>query len=362
MPRFLASALLLVLGVGDYAGEEARPLLGPGAPILTRPVPLDPANPARRTVGALTFLGGWSLSSPDRAFGSVSAMMMTATAKGDRFTMLSDSGGVMIFDMDGAGVTANIRFLDLPAGPHGGFSKGARDSEAMAVDPASGRIWVAFENRNLIWRYAPGFARGEQKAWPLAMRAWPQASGPEAMVRLRSGRFVVIAEAAPGPQGADDALIFPGDPTTPGIRPLRFGYRRPAGWRVTDVAELPDGRLLVLHRRVRLAEMKVAWIEGAPRLVRGIDSLIRVIDLKGVKDGGVVDGVDVAHLAWPMTADNFEAMAISEEKGRTILWIASDHNFAFYQRTLLMKFALGALPTDATPARSTARMTPANGR
>jgi hypothetical protein len=350
MPRFYACALLLYICAGNYSGEEGRPLLGPGAPVTATPVPLDPFNPSRRTVGVLTFLGGWQLTSPDPAFGSISAMALN----GRRFTMLSDSGGLMQFDLDDGGRATRVQFTDLPSGPTGGWTKGSRDSESMTADPQSGRAWVGFESRNQIWRYSPGFKRAEAHAWPPALRDWPPATGPESMVRLRSGKFVLIAENADGPHGSDDALLFPGDPTTPGIVPLRFGYRLPPGYRVTDALELPDGRLLVLHRKVTMLKLKLRWINGRPRIVRGIQSLLRIVDIRGVKPGQVVDGIDIARLAWPLTADNFEAMALGREGGKTILWIASDDNYTFYQRTLLMKFAFGrgsAVPSPTPEAK-----------
>lgn len=55
----------------------------------------------------------------------------------------------------------------------------------------------------------------------------------------------------------------------------------------------------------------------------------------------------VARLAAPVQHDNFEALAMSWEKRRgkqiPVLWIASDDNGLFFQRTLLLKFAM---PTE----------------
>ena len=42
----------------------------------------------------------------------------------------------------------------------------------------------------------------------------------------------------------------------------------------------------------------------------------------------------------PLTVDNMEALSVTVENGRTIVWIASDDNFFPLQRTLLLKFAL----------------------
>jgi hypothetical protein len=37
-----------------------------------------------------------------------------------------------------------------------------------------------------------------------------------------------------------------------------------------------------------------------------------------------------------------EALSVTVENGRTIVWMASDDNFGPLQKTLLLKFALGA--------------------
>ena len=41
-----------------------------------------------------------------------------------------------------------------------------------------------------------------------------------------------------------------------------------------------------------------------------------------------------------MIHDNFEALALGREGGHDVLWIASDDNQAFWQRSLLLKFRL----------------------
>jgi hypothetical protein len=54
----------------------------------------------------------------------------------------------------------------------------------------------------------------------------------------------------------------------------------------------------------------------------------------------VVRGRVIATLRRPLVHDNFEGLAISRERGRTIVWLVSDDNQLFLQRTLLLKFAL----------------------
>ena len=88
----------------------------------------------------------------------------------------------------------------------------------------------------------------------------------------------------------------------------------------------PIGRVVVLHRRF-----------GIPA---GFAAAITIIDPNAIQPDGVVTGTPVAMLAPPLTVDNMEALAIEQREGRTVLWVASDDNYFFGERTLLMKFAL----------------------
>ena len=289
--------------------------------IRAAPVMLDPADPAVTRVGALRFLGGWVLTSTDRRFGGISSLV----ERDGRFVALSDEGVLIRFRMR-RGRISEAGLRALPAGPGQVADKAHRDSESMQQDPASGRFWVGFEGVNEIWRYGPGFAAAEAHAAPAAMRGWPGNGGAEAIARLADGRFIVFSEEAPGPDGSTEALLFPGDPTDPGADPIRFGYRPPAGYAVTDAGQLPDGRIVLLNRRFTVME--------------GVSCVVTIADPREIAAGRAWQPRELARLRPPLRVDNMEALSIDREQGRTILWIASDDNFNPLQRTLLMKFAL----------------------
>lgn len=117
MTRTMRAARLILLTLlclaSSWSGPGQRDILGQRADIAAVRVPLDASDPARTTVGALTYLGGVELSSRDGAFGGFSSLSVA----GDRFTLLSDGGNIVRFRMDGDFRIGDPQFGDLPAGP-----------------------------------------------------------------------------------------------------------------------------------------------------------------------------------------------------------------------------------------------------
>lgn len=326
-PRGSLGALLLAtvavwLGVPGWTGDVRLPLLGERAVIRAERVAIDPADPARRRVGALTFLGGVRLTSPDPAFGGFSAL----DVQGGRFTLLSDGGNWVRFRLDARGRVSAPASGALPAGPKTGWRKQDRDSESLARDPLTGRWWVGFERANAIWRYDPGLTRDERAVRPAAMARWRDNGGPETMVRLRDGRFLVIAEERlKGAPPGREALLFAGDPTD-GRPPVRFRLLPPPGFDPCDATELPDGRVVVLSR----------WW-GLPLRFR---SALTVIDPAAIRPGALIRGKEIARIAPPLHTENYEGIAAAVERGRTVLWLVSDDDQNRWEQTLLLKFRL----------------------
>ena len=318
MSRLALLAALLALAPLPLAFRSASP------GVTARPLPLDPADPGRRMLGRLRYLGGWELRGGERRFGGISSM----TIEDGRFTMLSDTGMVFRMRFADDGSVADYLSAPLPDGPGDGSRKADRDSESSTFDPVSRHVWAGFETTNEIWRYTEGFARADGHVAPAAMADWPPNEGAEAMVRLHDGRFIVFAETKTMPDGSHVALLFPGDPVE-GATPVRFGYRGPAGFAPTDAVELPDGRVIVLHRRFSL--------------MAGFSAALTAIDPRQITADATMTGTALTP-AWapPLTVDNMEALAIERRGGRTILWVASDDNFFVAQRTLLTAFELPA--------------------
>jgi hypothetical protein len=321
-PKRAAFLLLCLLALATVVPAPPEPApAGPASAMLRFvPVPLDAGDPRRRRLGALLYLGGWELSSDSPRFGSISALHV----EGGEAIALSDAGTIFRFALPAGQGAERVRIVPLPSGPGPATRKSNRDTESMVIDGAS--LWAGFEHHNMIWRYRRADLAATASARPEPMRRWRANSGPEAMARLADGRFLVLGEGLNDRHPTSDAVLFDGDPALAGTPAFLLRYRRVPGYRATDAALLPDGRLLILNRRF-------AWLEGW-------SAVVTVAGTRGLRAGGTIESREVAALRQPVSVDNMEALSVTVEHGRTIVWIASDDNFFPLQRTLLLKFAL----------------------
>ena len=329
--RILLSCLLILALVPGWSGEQRLPLFEGKPQMDMHRVDLDPNDPSRRKLGALTYLGGIVLTSRMPAFGGYSSLAVA----GDHFLLLSDGGNIVRFRMGADWTPHDLHFSDLPAGPGTGWEKRDRDSESLAIDPSTGRLWVGFEGYNQIWRYAPGFARAGGYVAPRDMKDWPANGGAESLARMPDGRFVTISEEAKvrrrswrggneSRRNSRQALIFPGDPLKGHAR--RFAYLVSPKYDVADAAALPDGSLVVVERRFRLPFR--------------FSNRIMLVPAAQITPGRVARGRLIAELDSPLIHDNFEGVAVTQEGGATILWLVSDDNQLFLQKSYLLKFRL----------------------
>ena len=340
MRRFLALLLCLMVLPGTVLRD---PPLGFDwqAGLALEPLPLDgPAMPAAPQQ-ALRLVQAWQLRSRHPLFGGYSALIVERQperAKPMRLLLVSDAGHYLRMDLAEAGLRG-FAFGSFPKVT--AWNKAGRDAESATRDPATDTVWIGWEGRNAISRHRPdlafdGFVR------PLAMRRWPLNSGAEAMVRLADGRFVVLSEAYDkrwyqvwGEEGQEvrhKALLFAGDPVTKGA-PASFTFAGADGYRPTDMAQLPDGRVLVLMRRL-------IW----PFPMRFADCIV-VADPRDITAGGTWKGKVVARIASPWPVDNYEGIAVTPRSGGTAggrldVWLISDDNGAALQRSLLLRLEL----------------------
>jgi hypothetical protein len=321
-----ATTILFTLMLGQCVDGSMPGVITPSPNqrirIQSTPVALDTTNLDRRRVGALTFKGAWHLTSDTRGFGGLSAL----DVNGNRVTALGDGGTIIRFRLGRFGNASDATITRLPDQCGRVVRKLDNDTESLAHDGTRTAWWIGYEGRNAVCRINADFNAGEAITRPRAIARWRQKGGAESMTRLGDGRFLLIAEESLDSGGDHQMVLFDRDPTDPAAIATTLGYRPPAGYKPTEVAQLPDGRLLVLNRRFAL------WSLFTSKLV--------MINALPANPRGVAQGRVIANFASPVIADNFEGLSVTQENGKPVLWIISDDNFMRWQRTLLLKFSL----------------------
>ncbi len=307
------------------------------------PVALDPSDPADIRRGDFVFAGGAQLTSPDTAqLGGLSDLTVAADGT---VTAISDDGqrldARLSLSPDGRLLGLKDARLQPLRGPGGQPLQGkqAGDAEGLAVWP-NGDVMVSFERDHRIWLYpADGAA---PRAVPFPPVAMPENEGMEALALAPSHGPDAYWVGIEG--GAIWLCRLSG-----GCQEDPSQARPPLTYRLTALAETPDGKLVVLHR---------AWDP-----FRGLRAQVLVTQPTA---GGPARVLGRLALAQPLTADNFEGLAVRPTAaGGLRIYLLSDDNFSPTQRTLLMAFDWtprsvrpGAGPgsgTETAPAGSPSR-------
>ena len=292
-----------------------------------RPPPISlvsftPVAPPTETGGnpgaaKLRFLAGWRIESNDWRFGGLSSLHVG----GGQVLAFSDSGWMIRFPVPAGAGTSRAAIAALSGNSGRVQPKSSRDIESLAIHGS--RAWLGLERRNGILRFALPQWRPDGDARPPIMRKWLANAGPEAMLRLPDGRFLVFSE---GEDAVNDAALFLGDPSVPGTRAVKLRYRPPAGYLITDAAMLPDGRMLLLNRKLRL--------------FGGVSTMLATAPVPTGKPGELIVATELGHPEPTGVLDNMEGLSVVEEEGRVVLWLASDNDFMPIRPTLLLKLAL----------------------
>ncbi len=316
-------ALMVVVGLLP-TWIRAVPAEPDWRPIL-RVTPINLASPQ---AGPMQIEGAWELDSSNAHFGSYSALVVPQSGK---LLAASDAGRILRFSQPGQAET--VPFFNRITGDR--FTrKSMIDAEAMTRDPDTGQIWIAYEGTNVIERRDADLGNAKRIA-PPSLARFGTNSGPEAFTRLADGRFVVLSE---GPRETfgdiHTGIIFDRDPLEGGTGE-RFAFKAPDGYRPVDMVQIPDGRVLILMRRLALGLPPTFPVQFV------------IADPTEIAAGNEWSGTSIAKIAKPLPSDNFEGLAYEEQSdGVLTLWLISDDNNATLQRTLLLKLRWDPAATD----------------
>lgn len=280
--------------------------------------------------------GVWQYQGKGLLFGGYSALL---ALDGARLRAFSDRGGRFTFlqpDQPQGADPARMRRIADQVDP--AYQLDLFDIESATRDPVTGQYWLGFEYTHVFQRY--GKDDESQGVRNISAEVdWPGNAGAEAMVRLEDGRFLVI------PENGKQALLYPDDPVT-GTAPVLVDYHAPPGdFSVTDAAQLPDGRILLLLRRVT-------------RTIPPFEARIALAQLPDKAAGNPVLAPEIAlDLSAVVPRENYEGVALRKRSdGSLDVWVIADDNLSIMQRTLLVKLAfnpqIAAPGFEAPPAPS----------
>ncbi len=332
--RLLISAVSLV-ALPAWAGDKPT-LIAPEPQeiqVHTRAITaFSPSDPAKKQFGALEFIGGLILSSPNAAFGGFSALRFLDGA-GERFLAVSDAGvwwtGTLNTDQEKP-INIGDAVIGPLKSPSGKIVTGTiqGDSESIAIKGLD--VYIGFEATNRVWKYTLQEQGVTGTPIPVAL--------PKAVGQFRFTRGMESLDIFPPASAWAGQLLTIGEAPVRGethIRgfivgeasSLRFHLLVRDDYAVTDAAILPQGDILILERRLAFP--------------MGVSTRIRRLKAAGLKEGALMDGdvlfeADMSHLL-----DNMEGLALHRgADGAQYVTLISDDNYSILQRTLLLRFRL----------------------
>lgn len=276
----------------------------------------------RAALGPFVLEGIWRLSSPNSRFGGFSALVRTPSGQ---FRAFSDRNVAVKFtppDHAGSQRIALGRAIDIHL-VQGGVI--AYDVEAATQSP-TGETWFGLEADSRFFHIAKGATKGRFVTIP-EIADWPINGGVEALARLVDGRWLALCESCgTGKGGLHLGLLFPREPGKGA--PERIGMTFTPGYDPVDAAALPDGRIVILTRRLAFFPPHFS-------------SALMIADPAEWQRGRPWPTHEVARIDGPALRENYEGMLIEPSaSGGLSVWLVSDANFAAVQETRLMKLRL----------------------
>lgn len=313
-------------GVSSYFGRvhlaeelNAKAVYAP-AEALSTPVtvtailiPLNSEDASQATVGELTFVKGWVLTSENGDFGGWSGLVV----QNDTLVAINDQGNWLEASLDiHREVPIDGAYISLFDAAAEGADKISLDAESLVALPDG--YLVGFEQQHRLMKVSAVGETAMLYETGVDLTVLSNNSGLEAVAELPGGRLLMFAESGRDTQGRTPVWLVSGG----GNKALDF--RPPENYAATDAAALPNGDILLLMRSYSL--------------VKGARAQIRHITAAEI-ESGVIVGRQIAEIKKPLNVDNMEGLDIQVLPDGTIrLFLISDDNFNQLQRTLFMVF------------------------
>jgi hypothetical protein len=303
-----------------------------------KPISLQAINPGRKTVGALTFAGGFHLTSDDASFGGWSGL---GVLDDGHLLAVSDDGRFLWIDLAEDAVTpTGARMSEMRDTNGKPFpTKVAGDAEDVAL--FNGLALVSFEGDARVMTYDVTRCGAAARAAPVG---WKFASafkannlsikpnlGVEGLAITDDGFLIAGLETQ---VNGESPISIRSLETKPDFK-FRIGRKSPELVGLDAVTDGDTVRLFSLHRssQAPLSRNAITFIETV--FTRDANPSGKRADQAFTLKSSLI----LAEMNLLLTIDNYEGIAARRlPDGRIRLYVISDNNFASRQRTLLMAF------------------------
>ena len=307
--------------------------------VQAQPVPLFPgASPLEQpTVGKLIFRGGVHLKSGNRNFGGLSGFHVDRSGKS--FVAITDAAnwvmGQLHYDKDGRLVGIHDTAFDPILGPPGiSLRPNERDSEGLSV--IGNEAYVSFERVPRITRYrldTPNHVgRGSDIIRFDTIDGLRSNKSLEGLAHLADGSLIAMVERdyPTFSETSDRQPADHGSETIPGFiirgtEAEEFRIRRTDTLDVTGIDILGE-TAYILERYYSPSD--------------GLRIRLSQVEASNLFAGVLIDTQELAQFdSATHKIDNFEGISVRPgPDGRIFVYIVSDNNFSFNQKTLLYMF------------------------
>ena len=323
---FLALSVSLILFPIPYSAWAGN------ADIVSLPITQFKVGSDQKQFGSLEFVGGINMSSSNSMLGAMSSIRFYPD--GQHFLTVLDTGHWASGKIERApdGALSNISDMTITAmidrKGRDNAEKWGMDSEGLAF--RNNQILVSFEERHRVDIYPADSYTTSKPIGTIPIliptRQLRENGSLETMLVAPkdgplAGAPLIVAEKSVNKQG--DLLAAVLDGPKKGI----FYVARTMPYSATDGTFLPNGDLILLERRFGLAD--------------GLGMRIRRIRTADIAPGATVDGDVILEAGAGYQIDNMEGIdAVKGPDGSTRLFLVSDDNHSFFQRTLMLEFKL----------------------
>jgi len=327
-----ARQYIIGLSLSFFLLPLSNSVLAGNADITSLPITEFKVGSDQKQFGPLEFIGGINLSSTNSLLGAMSSIRFYPD--GQHFLTVLDTGHWASGKVERGpnGALSNISDLTITAmfdnRGRDNSEKWGMDSEGLAF--RDNQILVSFEQKHRVDIYPADSYKTSKPIGSIPILLPPrQLKGNGSLETLLvapknsplAGAPLIVAEKSVNKDGNLLAAVLDGPKK--GI----FYVKRMMPYSATDATFLPDGDILLLERRFGLSD--------------GLGMQIRRIKTADITPGATVDGEVILEAGSGYQIDNMEGIdAVIGPDDSTRLFLVSDDNHSFFQRTIMLEFKL----------------------